>query len=234
VDSDYDYMTTEVKLSAQLRSEKNGNIKKVRESGYVPANVYGPGTENKNIKVKEVDFQRVFNAAGESHLIDLTIGGGAPVKVIVKDVQRHPIKGSIIHVDFYQVDMSKKIITEIPLRFVGESRAVKELGGILIKNMDSLEVKCLPGDLVDSIDVDLSGLNNFHDVIRAGDLILPPGIELTEDENETIASVVEPSKEEEREGQEEEQTDDKKDGEEKGKEEKEGEKSGEEKGEGGK
>jgi large subunit ribosomal protein L25 len=191
-------MATEIKLEVQSRSEENGKVKKIREAGFIPANVYGSGVDNKNIKVKELDFRRVFGMAGESHLIDLVIDGGEPVKAIVKDTQKSPTKDNVIHIDFYQVDMSKKITTEIPLNFIGESRGVKELGGTLIKNLDSLEVKCLPGNLVDKIDVDLSGLNNFHDAVRANDINLPEGMELISDTNETVVSVIEPVKEEER------------------------------------
>ncbi len=213
-------MAKEIKLSAELRKEENGKIKKIRKEGYVPAVVYGSGSENKNIKVKYLDFQRVFSEAGESHLIDISVDGGDPIKVIVKDTQKDPIKGNIIHVDFYQVDMNKKITAEIPLRFVGTSKAVKEMGGTLVKNLDSLEVKCLPGDLVDGIDVDLACLNNFHDTIRVSDINLPQGMEAMIDANETVVNVAEPAKEEEKPEEEEE-------GEEKEKKEDEGEKKDE-------
>jgi large subunit ribosomal protein L25 len=197
VDLDYGYMTTDLELKAQTRSERDDKAKKVREAGFVPANVYGPGAPNKNIKIKEIDFKHIFDIAGESHLINLVIDGEPTVKVIVKDVQKDPTRDKVIHVDFYRVDMKKKITTEIPLNFIGEPKAVKELGGTLVKNMDSAEIRCLPGDLVDKIDVDLSGLNTFDDCIRMSDLKLPPGLELVGETNETVASVVEPAKEEE-------------------------------------
>lgn len=189
-------MTTEIKLSAELRKESENNANKIRRDGFLPANIYGFGMENKNIKIKSLNFEKVFSAAGESHLINLEVDGKEPLKVIVKDVQKDPVKNNIIHVDFYQVDMSKKIHTEIILNFIGEPRAVKELGGVLIKHTDSIEIKCLPGDLVDRIDVDLSNLSNFHDSVKAGDLKLPKGIELFGDTDETIAIVLEPAKEE--------------------------------------
>lgn len=189
-------MATEIKLSAELRKEKDNNVNKIRREGFLPANIYGSGMENKNIKIKNLDFEKVFNAAGESHLINLEVDGKEPLKVIVKDVQKDPVKDNIIHVDFYQVNMSKKIHTEIILNFIGESKAVKELGGTLIKHTDSIEIKCLPGDLVDRIDVDLSNLNNFHDTVKAGDLKLPKGVELAGNTDETIAIVLEPAKEE--------------------------------------
>ncbi|MBI4778874.1 hypothetical protein HY797_00280 [Candidatus Falkowbacteria bacterium] len=99
--------------------------------------------------------------------------------------------------DFEKVDMTKKITTEIPLNFVGEAKAVKELGGTLVKNMDTVEVECLPGDLVSHIDVDISILENFDQFIRLHDLILPQGIVLAQETNEAVVGVAETKIEEE-------------------------------------
>lgn len=190
-------MTKSVKLVAQSRSEKNGKAKKIRINGFIPAVVYGSGHKNKNIKIKKIDFERAFELAGEFNLIDLIIDEKDPTKVIIKDVQKEIISDKVIHVDFYQVDMTKKITTEIPLNFIGEAKAVKELGGTLVKEMDSLKIKCLPSDLVSHIDVDLSVLNNYDDFIRLEDLKLPKGIELVSETNEMVANVIETRVEEE-------------------------------------
>jgi len=222
-------MAKEIKLSAELRKEENGNVKKIRKDGYVPAVIYGSGSDNKNIKVKHLDFQRVFSEAGEAHLIDINIDGGDPIKVIVKDTQKDPIKDSIIHIDFYQVDMNKKINTEIPLNFIGESKAVKEMGGTLVKNIGTLEVKCLPGNLVDGIDIDLTSLDDFHDVIRISDINLPQGMEAVIDANEMVAGVAEPAKEEEQK-EEEKPEEESKEGEEEKKDEKDADAKGKEEG----
>lgn len=184
-------MTTKVQLNAQLRGETNGKAKKILSQGFIPAVVYGSGTENKNIKIKKNDFEKAFGMAGEFNLIDLAIDGGKETKVIVKDVQRDSLTNKIIHVDFYQVDMTKKITTEIPLNFIGEAKAVKELGGTLVKNMDTVEIKCLPGDLASHIDVDISKLEIFDQFIRLHDLVLPAGIELAHETNEAVVGVTE-------------------------------------------
>ncbi|MFA5360074.1 MAG: 50S ribosomal protein L25 [Patescibacteria group bacterium] len=190
-------MTTKVQLNAQLRSESNGKAKKIRTTGFIPAVVYGFGKENKNVKVKKHDFEKVFATAGEFNLVDLSIDAAASTKVIIKDIQRDSLTDAIIHVDFYQVDMTKKITTEIPLNFVGESKAVKELGGTLVKNMDTVEVKCLPGDLVSHIDVDISKLEVFDQFIRLHDLVLPNGITLAHETNEAVVGVAETKAEQE-------------------------------------
>lgn len=176
--------------------DKKEKAKKVRDSGFIPGVIYGGKAESLSIKVKDLDFNRVFAMAGESHLIDLIVDGASTTKVIVKDVQKNYLSGRISHVDFYQVDMKKKISTAIPLHFIGESKAVKELGGTLVKNIDELEIECLPESLVDYIEVNLSSLENFHDAIKMSDIKLPAGMELASEADEIVAAVLEQAKEE--------------------------------------
>lgn len=182
----------ELKLTAQARNRQEKNSPE-----FIPAVLYGKGVENRNLKMKKIDFEKIFSQAGESNLIDLELDGTS-VKVLVKDYQRDPIKNFFSHVDFYQVNMKEKITAEIPLHFIGESKAIRELGGTLIKDMDTLEIECLPGDLVDHIDVDISVLNTFDDAIRVNDLKLPAGLVLVQHTNEVIAAVMEPRAEEEK------------------------------------
>jgi len=177
----------EFKLKAEKR-EKNEKL----TPDYIPAILYGKGVENQNLKLKKVDFEKIYSAAGESNLIDLDFGTGA-LKVLIKDTQRDVLKYTFTHVDFYQVNMKEKVTTEIPFEFVGEAKAVRELGGMLMREMDSIEVECLPSDLVDHIDVDLSVLATFDDVITVADLALPAGFELKRNNPEDlVAKVIEP------------------------------------------
>ena len=175
-----------IKLDTTLR-EKQEKL----SSDFIPAVLYGKGLDSLSLKVNRNLFDKVFKEAGESNLIDLDYGSG-PVKVLVKDIQRDVIKNFIIHADFYQINMKDKITAEIPLYFEGEAPAVKNLGGILMKELDSLEVECLPSDLVDHISVDLSGLSALDDAIRIQDLVLPKGISLVRDTNEVIVSISQP------------------------------------------
>jgi len=185
----------DIKLNAQTRKQENGGGKQIREKSFIPAVLYGPGV-NLSLKIQAKEFKHVFELAGESHLIDLVVDGRDHFRVIIKETQKDPIRGSVIHADFYKVDMAKKITTAIPLNFIGEPKAVKEFGGTLVKNIDAVEVKCLPGDLVDKIDVDLSVLNTFADSIRLHDLKLPEGMELVSETDETVAAVKETKAEE--------------------------------------
>ena len=174
------------KISAEKR-EKNEKLNK----DIIPAVIYGHGIDSQSLKLSKVKFEKVFGEAGESNLIVLNLGG-EEVKVLVKDIQRDVLSHSITHVDFYKVNMKEKVVTEIPLHYVGESKAVKELGGMLNKDLDAVEVECLPGDLVDHIDVDISVLTTFDDAIRIADLKLPANVVATANPEEMVASVKEP------------------------------------------
>ncbi len=178
-------------MDVKLQADKRAASEKL-SSDFIPAVLYGKGVENQNLKINKVDFEKAFATAGESNLISLDFGAGS-VKVLVKDIQRDVLKHTFSHVDFYQVNMKEKITTEIPLHFVGESKAVRELGGMLMKSINSLEVECLPSDLVDHIDIDVAVLAGYEDVIKVGDLTLPQGLKLVHNNAEdVIAMVVEP------------------------------------------
>lgn len=181
----------EFKLSADLRAAGE----KIAPDS-LPAVLYGKGRANANLKLKLNDFVKIWAAAGESNLVDLNFGSES-VKVLIKDVQMALIKDRPQHVDFYQVNMKEKIKTEIPLHFVGEAKAVRELGGIFLHEITAVEVECLPGDLVDHIDVDISSLNTFDDEIRINDLKLPTGLRLIHETNDIVAQVSAPTKAEE-------------------------------------
>jgi len=177
----------EFKLKAEKR-EKNEKI----NPDFIPAVVYGKGIESQSLKVKKVEFEKVFSAAGESNLIDLDFGQGTN-KVLVKDMQRDVLKHTYSHVDFYQVNMKEKITAEIPLHFIGESKAIKELGGMLMREINELEIECLPNELVDHIDVDISVLSTYDDVIKIGDLVLSKSFRLIHNNpSDVVVVVVEP------------------------------------------
>jgi large subunit ribosomal protein L25 len=182
----------DIKLHGQIRVKQE----KLTDD-FIGAIVYGSGLENVLLKLKTVDFAKAFKHAGESNLIDLEIEGQGSFKVLIKEVQRDPVKDFFVHVDFYKVDMDKEITTEIPLEFIGESKAVKELGAMLIKSIDQVEVECLPKDLVDHIDIDISVLAEIGDSLQIKDIKWPKGLKILNNEEDALASIVEPRVEEE-------------------------------------
>jgi large subunit ribosomal protein L25 len=184
-------MVKKIKLIAETIKEKGDSSAELKKQGLVPAILYGKGVENIKLKVKKHGLDLAYAEAGESSLVEIEIDGKETKKVIIKDIQRDFLKDSISHVDFYQVDMSKPIEVEVPLHFINESKAEKELGGILNKNLTTITVKCLPGDLVESIDIDLSVLNTFDDIIRIADVKIPDNFEILSTPDEVVISVVE-------------------------------------------
>ena len=142
-------------------------------------------------------LEKVYSEGGESSLINLQVEGEKEVReVLIKDMVFDPVIDRAYHVDFYQIKRGEKLDIEPTIEFIGISPAVKALGGILVKNMDSVEIRCLPRDMVSVIKVDLAQLETFEDKILVKDLPLPEGVELLTDPQESVAMVQEPAEEE--------------------------------------
>jgi large subunit ribosomal protein L25 len=186
-----------ISLSAKTREIKGKQVKQLRAEDQIPAEVYGNGVENRSVTLDIREFQKTLEQAGESTLIDLSVDGGTSAKVLIGEVQRHPLTGAVLHVDLRQVKMDEKLEAEIELVLVNEAPAVKEKGGILVKSMDTVTASCLPTALVPSIEVDLSGLKELNDAIRVEDLQAPAGIEFANDPTELIVMINEPISQEE-------------------------------------
>lgn len=172
-------------------------VQALQSKGFIPAVIYGRGQPSLSLMVANMPFQKVFQQSGESSLIDLIVDEGSPVKVLIHDIQRHPLSHNITHIDFYQVRMDEKIRTEVELFFEGTPPAVKELRGILVKNLTHVKVECLPSDLPHVLSVDISGLKTFDDQIRVADLSLPNGVQILDQPTETVVTVAPPRSEEE-------------------------------------
>jgi len=190
-------------LTAQNRDKKPNAL---RRDGQIPAVAYGPTMESQNLTVVDLDFNKIFNQAGESDLINLKLPLAknkksdsqlSEIQVLIHEVQKHPLSGDIIHVDFYAPDLTKTVRVAIPLVFIGEAPAVKDLDGILVKNMQEVEVEALPKDLPHQIEVDVICLKNFEDKILISDLPLPQGVAVLADADEVISLVTPPRSEEE-------------------------------------
>ncbi|MFA5420414.1 MAG: 50S ribosomal protein L25 [Patescibacteria group bacterium] len=176
-------------MDLKLKAEKRERKEKL-ENDFVAGVIYGPSSEPESLKLNRNEFVKVYKVAGESNLIELDFNG-KKVNVLVKDTQKHQTKDNFIHIDFYEVDMTKTITTEIPLNFVGESKAVKALGGLLVKNMDELSVECLPLDLVDHVDVDISVLDEIGKSIHVEDISISSKIKVFNNPRDLVASIIE-------------------------------------------
>lgn len=187
----------EITLKAKERQITGKKVKQLREKGMLPAVLYGSEAKPENLTIEQREFQKVFAKAGSSALVDLQIDDQSSVKILIHEPQLDPVKDLPIHVDLYKIKMTEKITTEIPLKFVGEAPAVKDLEGNLITNKDAVEVECLPGDLIPEIEVNISGLKTFDDYIYVKDLKLPETIKNLGEPEDIIVQVTPPRSEEE-------------------------------------
>ncbi len=190
-------------ISAESRNAEEMSAKQVLAEGFIPGVVYGHGFESVSVKIGKKEFASTLDEAGESTLIDLRIGDKEIGNVVIKDYQVDPVTGEIIHFDLHKIKMTEKLIVNVDITFVGESPAVKNEGGVLVKGMDTLEIKCLPKDLIQEVEIDLGKLEHLDDMIRVSDLDLSEAVEVLDEEENVIVSVEPPRSDEEMEGLEE-------------------------------
>ncbi|MFA5318172.1 MAG: 50S ribosomal protein L25 [Patescibacteria group bacterium] len=183
-------------LKAKTREIKD-NINKIRREGLIPAVVYSKGEKADNLSINYIQFEKVYEHAGESSLIDLVMEGGQAKKVLIHEIQREPVRNKFLHVDFYEVDLKKKVTAPVEIELVGEAPIVKSEGGIVIKHLDEIEIECLPMDLIKDYKVDISGLDSFDSAIHVKDLKISDKITILDDPDEVVVNVSEPRKEEE-------------------------------------
>jgi large subunit ribosomal protein L25 len=178
-------MSKNLKLS--VSSRVNNKIDSKKE---ILAVFYGHKVDNKNLILKRSEFEKIFKEAGFSSLVDLEIDGQEAFKCLIKAVQKEPIKEKIIHVDFFKVDMDKKITVEVGFNLIGKSGAVQNFGGMIVKNKDRLKIECLPENLIKSIDIDLSKLATLKDLIRVSDIKTIDNVVIKNNLRDVVLSIV--------------------------------------------
>jgi large subunit ribosomal protein L25 len=179
-----------IELKVQKRKVLGKKVKRLRREGIIPAVLYGHGIEPIPLQVEERELNRVLTRAGEHRLIALKIGRSRKrQRALIRDLQWDVITSRPLHVDFYAVVMTEKLTTEVPLIFVGEAPAVVQEGAILLQGLDMVEIECLPGDLIEAIEVDLSELKEVDQAIYVKDLRVPPTVTILTDGEELVAKV---------------------------------------------
>ncbi len=185
-----------VALSAKIRKDLGKKVKQARKKGIIPAVLYGPKIENISLEIDLKEFEKVYQEAGESSLIQLQVDK-KDFLVLIHAVKIDAVSQKPIHIDFYQPRLDEEITATVPLVFEGQAPAVKDLGGTLVRNIHELEVKALPQNLPHEIKVDISKLKTFEDNILVKDLIIPKEVKILKTPDETITFVSEPEKIEE-------------------------------------
>jgi large subunit ribosomal protein L25 len=154
-------MSDAIKIEAKTRKEEGSSAaRRLRRNGVLPAIVYGAGNDPGMIALNEHDFEQLLrHHASENLVIDLAVDGDKVKKVLLKDVQHHPVSGQVLHADFQEISMTEMLRVNIALELTGTPSGVSQQGGVLEHLLREVEVECLPADIVEEIEVDVSALN---------------------------------------------------------------------------
>ncbi|HQV95936.1 MAG TPA: 50S ribosomal protein L25 [Anaerolineales bacterium] len=183
-----------------LKAEKRGvigkQVKALRREGKLPAVIYGRHTAPININLEAHSASLALSRTTSSSLVTIDVEGAQHL-TLVREKQRDYIKNRLLHVDFLAVSMSEKLRTAVAIHFVGVSAAVKDNGAVLIRNLEQLHVECLPADLPERIEVDISSLAKIGDGIRVRDVVVSDTVRVLEDADTMVAVATMPKVEEE-------------------------------------
>ncbi len=175
------------KIKAEKRDVKK-SANALRKEGKIPAVFYGRKEKSTSIAVPAIDFQKIWRQAGESSIVTLSVEG-KDISALINEVALEPVRSTPIHVDFYAVEADRPVEVHVPLEFIGEAPATKDLGGILLKVLHELPIKGLPKDLPQHLSVDISSLATLESQITVGDIPVPQGITILSNPEEVIVSI---------------------------------------------
>lgn len=182
---------TTLKAAPRLRSG-SGKLKQMRREGWLPSVIYGRGVENENLKIDSKTFSELLaNSSSDSILINLDVEGDGSRSVFLKTIQHDPLTGHALHVDFLAVNDKTEITANIPIHLVGESVGVKA-GGILEQYAHTIEITCLPKDLPDELEHDISALNDA-DSLTIAEITFPEGVTPTHGGDVVVAHIGKPA-----------------------------------------
>ncbi len=158
-------------ISAQPRTITGRAVKQLRSQGLVPANIFGRDLASQTIQLNSKEFFKLYKKVGESALYYLQVEGDkAEHPVLVKDIVIHPVSGQLLHVSFHQVDLKQKVATKVPVELVGESPAQKDGLGVLVQQLDTVEIEALPTDIPEKIQLDIAGLVEVGSALHVSDI----------------------------------------------------------------
>jgi large subunit ribosomal protein L25 len=183
-------------LSAQPRQVLGKTVKNLRRNGLLPAVVFGRDYESNSVQLDAHEFELLRRRTGRNTLLDLTLDGGRPMPVLVHGIQEHPISRAPVHVDLLVVKMTEELTVEVSINFIGESVAVERMGGVLLHLRESVQVRALPDHLPQSVEVDITPLEGFDQVLHVSDIAIPSDVTLVTDPTEPLARVQAPRIEE--------------------------------------
>jgi large subunit ribosomal protein L25 len=184
-------------LAASRRTVTGKAVSRLRREGKLPAVVYGHGVASEPIQVDLREFDTLRRHVGRNAIVDLSLDGARPRAVMVQAVQIHPVNRRAVHADLFVVRMTEEMTVDVTVAFTGESTASEKLGGTLLHLRETVSVRALPGDIPESLELDITPLDSFDAVLHVSDLQAPNGVTILTDEHEALARVQAPRVEEE-------------------------------------
>lgn len=178
------------KLAVEKRNVLGKKVKKLRQEGIFPANIYGKDLKSEAVQLPYKDFETIYKEAGSTGLIDVELDSQAR-PVLIHNVQYNHVTRLPLHADFYQVNLKEKITTMVPLVIVGEPKAVSEKLGILLQPLSEVEVEALPEELPENIEVNVENLAAVDEQITVSDLKAPNGVTILTDTGQVVAKIAE-------------------------------------------
>lgn len=187
-------MTSEVDTyEVEPREVLGKKVKKLRRDGVLPANLYGRGMDSVALQMPLQRARQMLYAHGTNTLINVKVAGEKePRPVIVRDIKRHPVSGNVLHVDFYQVDLSRTLKAFVPITLIDDAPAVAVHGGILLQGLDDVQLEALPADMPDHLEISVAGLEEIDDQVTVAALVVGAGVTILSDEGQMVARVTRP------------------------------------------
>ena len=179
-----------MQLKASTRTLLGKASRRLHGEGKLAGIVYGHNATPTPLVLDRLEFQKVFVKSGRTHLVDLVVDGDRTEKVLVREIQTHPRRLGPIHVDFYQVSLEEKITVEVPVHLTGESAAVKRGDADVLQPVHRVRVECLPTDIPEAFEVDLTPLEEIESELRVSDLVVPKGVTVLDEPDDLVVKIV--------------------------------------------
>ena len=187
----------DLQISVEPRDVTGKRVKRLRAAGVVPGVVFGKKAGSVAVQLDAKALEALYREAGRTSIVKVSVDGGSPTSVVIKSIQRNPLTGRALHVDFFAPDLTQEMMVDVPLVFVGRAPAVEETGGSLFTSLDHLKVRALPADLPHEFTVDVSSLVDLEAAIHVSDLPVAENVTVLNDPDELVAKVMPPRIEEE-------------------------------------
>jgi large subunit ribosomal protein L25 len=184
--------TQDLQISVDARTVTGKHTRRLRASGIVPGVLFGKTAGSVPVQLDAKALDLLYRQAGRTSLVKISVAGGRETSAVIKSLQRHPLTGRALHVDFFAPDLTLEMEVDVPIVFSGEAPAVEATGGSLFTSLDHLKVKALPSDLPHEVSVDVSSLVDLEAAIHVSDLSLDEKVTVLNDPDELVAKVMPP------------------------------------------